>query len=124
MANEHIAVAIAREGRMDGRQRGIFERAVSLACREDHVALRENDDAADRVVFDRDKGELRITVELVRATKGASLETLDLCIRELGMRVFHVSGRRITDGRGRPHTAARVLLDVESYWEAILRFTS
>lgn len=124
MPTEHIAVAMARDSRLDGRRRAIFERAIAIACKDAHVALRETDDEGARVVFDRDKGDLRVTVDVVRRTKGAAYETLDLQIRELGMLVFHVAGRRIRDGRGREHTAAKVLLDIESYWEAILRFTS
>ncbi len=119
MPNVHIAVAVAQDGRLDDRQRAIFERAVSLACRDVHVVADETDAEGSRTVFDRDKGELRVSVEVFRRSGGSSFETIDLKIREYGMLVFHVLGRRL-----RERTAAKVVIDIPSYWEAILRFTS
>lgn len=124
MPNEHIAVAMARDSRLNERHKALFERAIMLACKERHVALRESGSDGSHVVFDCGRGEIRITVEIVLSTKGQASETLELKLREHGLLVFHVVGRRVKSERGRDHTAARVAVYVESYWEAIIRFIS
>ncbi|HSD12287.1 MAG TPA: hypothetical protein VLC10_01900 [Patescibacteria group bacterium] len=124
MANEHIAVAMARDSRLDQRHKAIFERATVLACKEQYLARRETGDDGTRVTFDCDRGEIRVIVDIAREAKGERTETLDLRIIELGLLVFHVTGRRVTSERGRQMTAAKVHAYIPSYWEAILRFIS
>lgn len=120
MANQSLAGAIADDPGLDERRTVIFKRAYALACMEQNLALRESGRHGAHAVFDRDRGEMRIVVDLQRLEEGDVEEALDLRILELGCLVFHVTARRLRTERGRGRTVVDLLRDTSSYWEAIL----
>ncbi|HTM68884.1 MAG TPA: hypothetical protein VL426_06330 [Candidatus Binatia bacterium] len=117
-----IVASMLRDQRLDERRREIIERALKAARREQHVARREAGDRAARVVFDRDIGELRITIDMRRNDDGQVAESLHLAVRELGLLVFEVEALRLRLGNGHFRTTVAVRRDIQSYWEMILRY--
>lgn len=116
-----IVLSMLRHPRLDDRRRDIVERALKAARREEFLSRREVGDRSALVVFDRDRGELRITVSMERHDDGQEAETLALTIRELGQAVFEVEARALRVGHDRVRTVVTVRRDVQSYWEMILR---
>ena len=120
MSNLSLAAVMAADQGLDERRALIFERAYALACRDEHLVLRESGSEGAHAVFDRNRGDMRVIVDLTRHDEGDVEEALDLKIIELDCLVFHVSGRRARAERGRGKVTVTLQKDTSSYWEAIL----
>jgi len=122
--SDNIVATMLRDQRLDERRRDIIERALKLARREEHLVRRESGDRGARVIFDRDRGDMRIVVDQQRNDDGQEAESLTLTILELGSVVFLATVRRLRIGNGGARTIVAVTKDVQSYWEMIIRHTS
>ncbi|HTK04254.1 MAG TPA: hypothetical protein VL500_01620 [Candidatus Eisenbacteria bacterium] len=122
--SDNIVETMLRDQRLDARRRDIIGCALRLARREQYVSRRESGDRYARVIFDCDRGEVRVVVEMWRHDDGQEAESLSLTVHELGSIVFVASARRLRLGNGHFRTIVAVHRDIQSYWEMILRHIS
>lgn len=98
----------------------LIEYALELAVTKKSLAAQQTDGYAVRKQYVWAKGELRVEVDFSHTEGG--IEHVEVRVHELDALVFQVSAVQRVSQRKRVLQNVSVHRDIQSYWEAIIRF--